>query len=410
MLTKTNCEVCSKEALKVVVDLGNHALCDDLVPIGSDRVCEQFPILISFCPQCKTAHQTKQVPKQLLFPDSYHYRARHTLDVLEGMRQLVDTSATHYGGLSQALVLDIGCNDGSLLSIYKQRGAKTVGVEPTAAAVDALAEGHNVYRDYFSPTLADEIVTAHGYPDIITFTNVFAHIEDLPTLLEGVGRLMSSSTLLIVENHYFGSVLSKSQFDTFYHEHPRTYSLTSFKYIAQTLNAKMVDAEFPARYGGNVRVIMQRAADDGKVESSLSSVFEAENLFEQNLIELGRKIPQWVAFKRKALKELTDKYGPLPGKAFPGRAAILVKLLDIDENTLSAVYEKPGSMKIGHYLPGTRIPILSDSEFEHRPNKHAPIINLAWHISEEIHKYLRENGCDSKIIDIFSTQEFAEFS
>jgi len=114
----------------------------------------------------------------------------------------------------------------------------------------------------------------------------------------------------------------------------------------------------------------------------------------------------WASKKREEIDRLVALHGPLYGKAFPGRAAILIKLLGLDSNHVSAVYEKPGSMKIGHYLPSTDIPILSDNEFKFRSNKSAPILNLAWHISEEIHGYLVKNGCEAPIVDIFSVEEF----
>ena len=83
-----------------------------------------------------------------------------------------------------------------------------------------------------------------------------------------------------------------------------------------------------------------------------------------------------------------------------------MKLLDLDQFLLQAVYEKPGSMKIGHYIPGTRIPILSDDDFGKRQDKAVPLLNLAWHISGEIHAYMRKQGYDGRIIDIFSSEEF----
>jgi len=89
----------------------------------------------------------------------------------------------------------------------------------------------------------------------------------------------------------------------------------------------------------------------------------------------------------------------LPAKAFPGRAAILVKLLDLDSTKILTVYEKPGSPKIGHYVPGTKIPISSDEEVVFAKLK-VPIINLAWHISTEIHQYLHSVGLQTEIIEI----------
>ena len=99
----------------------------------------------------------------------------------------------------------------------------------------------------------------HPRIDVITFTNVFAHIEDLPALLSALALLMGEDTILVVENHYLGAVLAKNQFDTFYHEHPRTYSLTSFVHIASSLGRAVAAVEFPSRYGGNIRVTIGKA-------------------------------------------------------------------------------------------------------------------------------------------------------
>lgn len=399
------CEVCGAAELKRVLNLGSHPLCDDLVPVGDPAMPATYPIEIAFCPTCRTAHQAYQVPKRTLFPSTYHYRARHTADVLNGMRQLVERCEKQLGALNDLLVLDVGCNDGSLLSIFRERGARTIGVEPTGAAADAKAAGHTVHQDYFAPALAEKIVAAEGQPDIITFTNVFAHIEDLRSVLAAVGSLMGPNTLLVIENHYLGSVLDRFQFDTFYHEHPRTYSFTSFRHIARSLQATIEVVEFPARYGGNIRVMMRRGASDGAAHAEVDA---AESGFEPRLLEMARRIPAWQKRKRAEIEAAVSRHGPLVGKAFPGRAAILVKLLDLDTPMLQAVYEKPGSMKIGHYIPGTRIPILSDDDFSRRPDKSVPLLNLAWHISGEIHGYMRKQGYDGPIIDIFSPEEFEQ--
>lgn len=399
----SRCEVCGNSDLIDVLDLGKHPLCDDLVPIGDQRVPAEYPISIAYCATCKTAHQKYQVPKRTLFPESYHYRARHTADVLNGMRQLVEACQNQLGALQGLRVLDIGCNDGSLLSIFAEKGAVTFGIEPTGAAADAKAAGHTVHQDYLTPQLAARFVEEHGQPDIITFTNVFAHIEDLSSVLASVKTLMSPMTLLVIENHYLGAVLERHQFDTFYHEHPRTYSLTSFKFIADTLGAKIVLCEFPARYGGNIRVMMQ--AESSSASSDLTGHLAREEGFGEGLAELARRVPLWREAKRSELEKLVAEHGPLPGKAFPGRAAILVKLLGLDENMVSTVYEKPGSMKVGHYLPGTRIPIRSDDDFAARPARAAPLLNLAWHIPTEIHAYMRKSGFDGPIVNILTQEE-----
>lgn len=346
------------------------------------------------------------MPKHDLFPSSYHYRSRFTADVLSGMLELVASVKSIHGSLKGKSVLDIGCNDGSLLNYFRKEGALTYGIEPTSASADAVEQGHDVICDYFTPKLADRFRNYHGSPDIITFTNVFAHIENLPELLDALRRLMGDSTCLVIENHYLGSVLDKYQFDTFYHEHPRTYSATSFLYVADSLSRSILKLQFPERYGGNIRVII--GPRDQASNSSIllgSDIYETENLFASRLNSMASKIPLWITEKKQHIGQLVSKYGPLRAKAFPGRAAILIKLLKLDVESIKCCYEKPGSMKIDHFLPGTKVPIVSDDIFD--PADETPILNLAWHISSEIDSYMRRLGFQGPIIDILSSSDFS---
>jgi SAM-dependent methyltransferase len=294
-------------------------------------------------------------------------------------------------------VLDVGCNDGSLLDKFAAKGASTVGVEPTGAYADALGRGHAVYNDFFSEESAGRIRQAHPRVDVITFTNVFAHIEDLPALLRALQLVMGDETLLVVENHYLGKVLATNQFDTFYHEHPRTYSLTSFTYIAGSLGRAVTAVEFPSRYGGNIRVTI---GPDAGSAAALEGTLQREAGFAAEFAAMRAFVARWREEKRAEIQALVDAGGPLVAKAFPGRAAILVALLDLSENEIECVYEKPGSLKVGHYVPGTRIPIRSDEELFGRFDSIDTLVNLAWHIPVEIESYLREAGYRGRIVQI----------
>lgn len=402
-----SCEVCGNNEIVPVLDLGTHPMCDDLVPVGDGRVCNEYPIEILFCRNCNTAHQRFQVPKEDLFPSTYHYRSRFTADVLNGMAGLVESCVKRFGNLTDKKVLDIGCNDGSLLDFFKKQGALTLGIEPTGAYLDAKNKGHVTYNNFLSEAVADSIVREHGQPDVITFTNVFAHIENLQEVLRSVKKLMASNTMIVIENHYLGSVLEGNQFDTFYHEHPRTYSYGSFVHMAQTLGTQLSDVQFPSRYGGNIRVFLGNAIGTEQAGSvDLNALTVRESKFFENFAALGKNVESWRKSKRQFLEEQIKQYGKLRAKAFPGRAAILVKLLGLDEHLISAVYEKPGSLKIGHFLPGTRIPILSDDDLFALPDQTLPLLNLAWHIPQEIHNYLKEHGYAGQVINILSADDF----
>ncbi|MGH7633063.1 MAG: methyltransferase domain-containing protein, partial [Gemmatimonadaceae bacterium] len=358
----SKCEVCGSDSLEAVLDLGLNPLCDDLILVGDTRVCAEYPINVLFCRRCTTAHQRFQVPKEKLFPRSYHYRSRFTADVLAGMDELVVSCERRLGDLAGRTVLDVGCNDGSLLDRFAARGARTIGLEPTDACRDGEGRGHALYQRYFDVAAAQAIRAAHGAPDIVTFANVFAHIEDLEGLIATLRAVMSARTTVVVENHYLGAVLARDQFDTFYHEHPRTYSLSSFTFVAQRLAREISGVEFPSRYGGNIRVFMGTEAAAGAGRGAIADILADESGLAGRFADLRTHVERWREATKERLAKLVARHGPLSAKAFPGRAAILLRLLEADTATIAEVFEKPGSMKIGHYVPGTRIPIRSDDE------------------------------------------------
>ena len=395
------CEVCNSTELTPVLDLGAHPLCDDLVPVKNSAICEKSPIEILYCTKCDTAHQRYQVPKIKLFPQTYHYRSRFTADVLLGMQALTDSVEKNKGSLVGLKVLDVGCNDGSLLDKFSAKGAITIGIEPTGAYADAEGRGHVIYNDFFSAVSARKILNTQGRIDLITFTNVFAHIEDLPGLLLALKSIMNEDTTLVVENHYLGAVLGKNQFDTFYHEHPRTYSLHSFVHIAKSLGREVVDVEFPHRYGGNIRVIIGKTGTRSlEISDLIASILKKEVEFLDQFRSMNSFMVKWKKDKKEQINQLVSKMGKLKAKAFPGRAAILVELLGLSAEQIDCVYEKPGSLKIGHYLPGTRIPIRSDDDLFENINQSSVLLNLAWHIPVEIDAYLRQNGYKGEIVNI----------
>ena len=384
------CEICGNINLDKVLDLGLHPLCDDLVKITENRKCIEYPIDILFCRNCYTAHQKFQVPKQNLFKKNYHYRARMTGSVLTGMSDLVNSIEKKIGPLKNKNCLDIGCNDGSLLNFFKKKGCKTMGVEPTSAARDCK---HKVINKFFDKKVARQIKNSNFSPDIITFTNVFAHIENLNELIDNLKIVISPSTILVIENHYLGSVLEYGQFDTFYHEHPRTYSLKSFRHISKILNMKLFDVEFVSRYGGNIRAYLGNNIPEKKI---IKKEIDYKKLF----LKMKRDMLIWKKETKKFIINHVKKNGKFIAKAFPGRAAILIKLLNLNESHISAVYEIKGSIKVNHYVPGTKIPILPEHKLYSRENVSEPILNLAWHLPKEVRVNLLKNGYKGKVIDI----------
>ena len=277
-----------------------------------------------------------------------------------------------------------------MLNFFEEKGCETVGIEPTGAALDSRHKTMNVFFDSGS---AAQFLSDYGVPDIITFTNVFAHINNLPELLRNLKSLIGEETTVVIENHYLGAVLKTDQFDTFYHEHPRTYSQRSFDFIAETLELNLTDVQYVSRYGGNIRAFLGKGV---AIESSKNE----ESSFLGQFSTMSANIREWQNETKVFIENYVAQNGKIRAKAFPGRAAILVKMLELDERHISAVYEISGSIKVQHFVPGTRIPILPEADLYALEDQSQPILNLAWHLPKEVRKNLTKNGYMGEVIDI----------
>ena len=355
---KIYCEVCKSKLPKTNIDLGDQPLCDDLIKFKNNKNSLLYKIKTSLCTKCLTVNQLYSVKKQTLFPKSYHYRSGLTNDVLNSMEDLTSSVSKYFNNKKEMTVLDVGCNDGSLLNFFHKKKFNTIGIEPTGAAKECK-KIHKIFNNYFDKKISKKIINKFGKIDVITFTNVFAHINNFSELIGSLKLFISNNPniLIVIENHYLGSVLNKKQFDTFYQEHPRTYSVTSFNFISNLLGLNISKLNFPKRYGGNIRVFLSK---QNKINVNRFLDFE-RSCFINQFNKMPKLINTWVKNKKKILYNLVKSNNTLIGKAFPGRASILINLLKLDNTVIKFVCEKKGSKKIGYKIPGTNIPIVSDS-------------------------------------------------
>lgn len=389
---ENQCEVCLQPLLGPKLDLGYHPLCDDLIKIGGVVESHKYHQEIALCTYCLTAQQLHQVNKEILFKGDYHYRASLTKDVLNGMSDLVEKIISRMRtNNSVPIILDIGCNDGSLLGLFKKKiECKTVGVDPTNAILEHAGKIDVPIQGYFDGELSKQILDQVGIPDVITFTNVFAHIENFQGLLDALRPLIGLQTLIVIENHYLGSIIERDQFDTFYHEHPRTYSAKSFMVIAKQLGLQINAIEFPSRYGGNIRVSMSHDTSN----SSNLDLNPNEEKFVEDFDSLQEKYDTWLRESREAVRNLSLE-GVFVGKSLPGRAVMLISALGLTSKEMPFVFEQPNSPKVGYYVPGTDIEIVSDEYLVDTGYQH--LVLWSWHIFDEVLEYLKDLGFKGEV-------------
>ena len=177
-----NCEICNTKIYKNLINLGNQPIPDNLSSSLKLSIKKRkFKTKVIYCHKCITAYQTKIIKKEDLYTKKYTYRARNTKDVINGLKNLSKEIKRYTNKKKEYKILDIGCNDGTLLNFFKEKKFKTFGIEPTDAYKDCQKK-HQILNFFFEKQSAEKFKKKYGKPDVIIFTNVFAHIENLKKL------------------------------------------------------------------------------------------------------------------------------------------------------------------------------------------------------------------------------------
>ena len=125
---------------------------------------------------------------------------------------------------------------------------------------------------------------------------------------------------------------------------------------------KITNYTFVRRYNGNLRVFLSKKFNS-KTQLMLSKDINKERSFIFALRTFQKKVENWKKYKKKYIEKLNKLYGPIPAKAFPGRASILLNILKLNSKNISNIYEKNSSLKVGKYAPGTDIKIEKEKNF-----------------------------------------------
>ena len=128
----------------------------------------------------------------IIFPPEYPYTSGTTKLLRDNFAELYSEASAMLKLGPQDLVVDIGSNDGTLLSNFKNGGHRVLGIEPTEVGNIANGRGIPTLTRYFTPAAAAEVKREHGPARVVTAANCFAHIEDVHAIVEGILDLLGA--------------------------------------------------------------------------------------------------------------------------------------------------------------------------------------------------------------------------
>jgi SAM-dependent methyltransferase len=336
------------------------------------------------------------VDPAIIFPPEYPYTSGTTKLLRDNFAELYAEAAAMLGLGPQDLIVDIGSNDGTLLSNFRQH--RVLGIEPTEVGKIASSRGIPTLTRYFTPAVAAEVKREHGPARVVTAANCFAHIEDVHAIVEGILDLLGPDGVFISESHYLIGLLERLQYDTVYHEHLRYYSLASLAHLLQMHGLEVFHARPIPTHGGSIRVYAARPGVR-PVNASVGQMLAAEprGAAMRARLDIFRNEVMLSKLRLLAmLRDLKEQGARICGISAPSRASTLVNYLGLDEAIVDYVCEIAGSLKIGKCMPGTSIPVVEESRlFADQPDC---AIIFSWHIADELAPKLRAKGYRGKLL------------
>jgi len=391
------CQLSGKRDLKKVLSLGFLPPVNNYFSTGIRKKEEVFfPAEIFYSKSSKLIQLGTIVNKDIIFPKNYPYTSSTTKILRDNFKELYLECKKIIKPSEKDLIIDIGSNDGNLLSNFK-KNHKVLGITPEKIGKIAIKKGIKTLLKYFDSLTCKIILKKYGRAKIITATNVFAHIDDINKLMKNINKILEKDGVFITESHYLVSLIKTVQYDTIYHEHMRYYSLTSLNYLFNKFNFKIFHAKKIPTHGGSIRVYVSK----NKKYTVQKSV--------KNILSQEKKYLTWKTFndfKKNVVKSKTNLYGIIKklkqqnkkifGVGAPSRAATLINYVGLNEDLVDCILEIKGSYKIGKYMPGTNIPIVDEKIIKLKQPDY--LILFSWHISKSLIKNFRKLGFKGKFI------------
>jgi len=393
------CQICGHEPLNTVLSLGYMPPVNQMVPIGEIQKQQTwFPTNLMHCTNCELVQLGVAVDPVIIFPPEYPYTSGMTRILRENFAELYAESSKLLGLGKDDLVVDIGSNDGTLISNFQTGGHRILGIEPTDVARIASARGIPTLQRYFSKDVAREVKAKHGAAKVVTAANCFAHIEDVHAIVEGIVEMLAPDGVFISESHYLIGLLDDLQYDTVYHEHLRHYTVGSLAHLLGMHGLEVFHARKIPTHGGSIRVYAARKGTR-PVQNSVQAMLADEPTGEAMRTRLQNFRHDVMLSKERLhalIREVKEAGGRICGISAPSRASTLVNYVGLDSAIIDYVCEIEGSLKIGKCMPGTLIPVVEESRmFADQPDC---AIIFSWHIADELAPKLRAKGFKGKLI------------
>ena len=382
---REDCRLCKSKKIEKVLHLEPTPAADSYLRKDQLNINQELiPLDLFLCSDCGHTQLGHVIDAEEVYLN-YIYESESTLGLGDHFRKAAEDIFKKFEPNLGGLVLDIGSNDGILLSHFQKLGMKVLGVDPMPGIAEkASAKGIPTIGKFFNDEVANDIKKLHGIPSIICSNNLVADTDDLDSFVNSVKILMDKNTIFFFETFYFYLQIKNNVWDFTYHEHYSYFTIRPLIQYFHKNNLELIDVEPNLTKGGSMRCVVQLKGGNRKISDSVHTFLKLEEIEGFQTKEIFEKYDYKIQKGKSEYKFLMDKLKEDKYKiaAYGASATSTTLIYNYEmQNDFNFIVDD-FKAKQGLFCPGTKIPVYDAQKiYEEKPDY---VVILAWRYWKKI--------------------------
>jgi len=394
---RKDCRLCGEKKLELAVPIRPSPIGDAYVAKEQlNSVQELYPMDLYLCMSCAHLQLPYVVDPKILFAN-YTYTTSSSPGLIQHFEKYSQEVCEKLQLPGPGFAVEIGSNDGTLLSFFKKKGFQVLGIDPAETiAQQATSRGIETWAKFFNESVAQRIMTEKGPASLVCANNVFAHADDMMGIASGISKILTKEGVFVFEVSYIVDLVERNVFDTIYHEHLCHHSIKPLESFLRRFGLMLFDIERNASKGGSIRCFAQRLEGVRPISPVIRQLIENEAAKGYDKLQVYSEFAQRLEKMREDLHLFLDA-AKAQGKKIAGYGAsnpntTILFHLELGKYLTTLYDDNP--VKQGMFSPRLHIPVVpSEKIYQDKPDY---IVMLAWAYADRIgarhEKFLKAGG------------------
>ena len=388
--TIQKCRICHSAKLIEAVRIKPQFIASTFVKTNKDnpKAKIKIPLTVMLCCGCGLVQLKETVNQDLLY-ENYFYRSNVSNTMKRDLQNVVDDVLSQAKPKKGDYVLDIGCNDGLMLTMFSKE-LKGVGIDP-AKNIDwsNLDKSITIVNDYFP----SKKLTRYKFK-IITTTAMFYDLDDPNTAVSQIKKILAKEGVLCIQVSYLYDTIRDMNFYDICHEHLEYYSLKTLSYLMEKNGMEVFDASTNFVNGGSLRVMVAHKEAKRPKSAKLEYLLLKEKVLQLENPQTYDTFSKLIEINTKRIKKyIENQKGLVIGLGASTKGNVMLQLCGIDKKMLPYISER-NPFKVGLRTLGTDMVLISEEDA--RKLQPDCMFVIPWNFKVEIlereKEYIRKGG------------------